>query len=1145
MICHNGQDVSSSLTNFQWVASGDLSTPQFIGTNPNPATIILKELRLDFGKNTGNGVIVTYVPNDKRYDIAAQFTSDTDAQTFILDSGTKGIKMGDNGQGIFSVDFRQKRNKREVFLNLDKVTSGDTSFEGDINIYFGDDDNDAPADAKQSQVVAKFNKHVKGNISLLHPWSQGRKSSFTFKDNASLKGSFSAQTGKNTLSFNNGSIEGDFTAETWLATNTVTFEGAGNQITGNVSALDGKNYITFKGASGSKITGALKADKNGINRVIFEGQDGEVSKSSNANGNVGIVASGGYSAKNIIEGKKLTVNMDYMRVKGNQNSVNSNTIKAEELNLKVGSIYALSASNNRKAGANANNITADTIILETQDITPPSGGNITNAKANAIYASYGFNNITAKNLTLTTKFLEANGSSSNKKITQNNITTGGDSTITIDEVKASSGFNTLTFNGGDSTLTVKSKFEATGGANTIVLQNASLKLDIQAATQPSTDGVNQAILKEAADLKIASKQLQLHNLVFENNKWYPEDLIPTATQQRNTVINLASEHANNSDFKLLTIGDTNARAEVKGLVGSNGFFKIFARPDTTTGNTLGGQNAASDPDTYGYAYSDRILVESGEGGTHYIQALMDNNTDISKIGYQGGGTDIAGNIAVATVKNDTGVTFEGVRQVVGYDTVETTLTTTATDANGKTNTGSQDYTTYLIQSMGNQGASLANQKAAAVALGANYELYLANLNSLNKRMGELRENTGAQGVWARVFNGMQSTNFSNALNTRSIYTTLQGGYDYTFGFKGASNYLGLALSYANAMGSSQGALDYNGLFKGLRYTNSNAVEFAIYNAYVQDGASKSTGWKNGFYSDSILKLSYIMSNLHFLDQGEKTYNTSNLAFSLSQELGYRFLLGNDKEFYIDPQVEMTLGFLNQGNLKQTLGGHFMDSVQDAILTLRNRVGSSFGYKFDKFTQNKGFNSSLYLGTYFVGDFITGGDISITTDSKKTLSFKPLASDMRFVLNLGTNFKIKDNTRIYFDFERSFGGRITTDYQLNLGVRYSFGTSKYTPYTEANTQEIKDNNTLKEVEPTKGYYIEVLEKEANKLTTKEKKVLEKLKDNLKVQSKTQGNKTIKVYLIGAFKDESKAKDGKAKLEGVLKEFKSKGNIIEVE
>ena len=39
--------------------------------------------------------------------------------------------------------------------------------------------------------------------------------------------------------------------------------------------------------------------------------------------------------------------------------------------------------------------------------------------------------------------------------------------------------------------------------------------------------------------------------------------------------------------------------------------------------------------------------------------------------------------------------------------------------------------------------------------------------------------------------------------------------------------------------------------------------------------------------------------------------------------------------------------------------------------------------------------------------------------------------------------------------------------------------------------------------------------------------------------------MKVYLVGAYKDEAKAKEAKAKLDGVLKELKSKGNIIEVE
>ena len=318
---------------------------------------------------------------------------------------------------------------------------------------------------------------------------------------------------------------------------------------------------------------------------------------------------------------------------------------------------------------------------------------------------------------------------------------------------------------------------------------------------------------------------------------------------------------------------------------------------------------------------------------------------------------------------------------------------------------------------------------------------------------------------------------------------------------------------------------------------------------MQDGASAESGWKNGFYSDSILKFSYIMSKLNFLNQVENTYSSNNFGLTLSQEIGYRFLLGADKEFYIDPQAEITLGFLNQSELKQKLGAHFMDSLQDSIFTLRNRIGSSFGYKFDKFTENRGFKAGAYVGTYFVGDLIGGGDIAIITDSKKLVGFKALGSTARFALNVGTNFQIKDNTRIYFDFEKSFGGSIITDYQINLGLRYSFGTSAYTPYSQTATEstkleDIKEDATLKEIEPTSGYYIKLLEKEESKLSTKEGKTLQTLAQELKVQTKTEGRKTIKVYLVGPFKTEAQASEKKEELEGTLKELKAKASIIEV-
>ena len=49
-----------------------------------------------------------------------------------------------------------------------------------------------------------------------------------------------------------------------------------------------------------------------------------------------------------------------------------------------------------------------------------------------------------------------------------------------------------------------------------------------------------------------------------------------------------------------------------------------------------------------------------------------------------------------------------------------------------------------------------------------------------------------------------------------------------------------------------------------------------------------------------------------------------------------------------------------------------------------------------------------------------------------------SQDMRFALNVGSNFKLKDSLSLYFDFEKNFGGKINVEYQVNFGVRYELG-----------------------------------------------------------------------------------------------------------
>ncbi|WP_115055433.1 autotransporter outer membrane beta-barrel domain-containing protein [Helicobacter mustelae] len=326
--------------------------------------------------------------------------------------------------------------------------------------------------------------------------------------------------------------------------------------------------------------------------------------------------------------------------------------------------------------------------------------------------------------------------------------------------------------------------------------------------------------------------------------------------------------------------------------------------------------------------------------------------------------------------------------------------------------------------------------ATLAALASGYQLYLANINSLNKRLGELRNNPNANGLWIRLFNGEQVTRF--AVDSKSLYTTLQGGYDYAFGSEGANNYLGFAISYANAITSTKNFVFENQVF-GLKDGNSNALEIALYNSYVQDGASKDTKWLNGFYSDSVIKLSIISTSLQMQGQNNK-YNTNNAAFTFSEEIGYRFLLGENNEWYITPQGEVALGYFNSNQFTQALNNNTLFGKQEAIITVRTRAGASFGYKFDKFTEGKGFKSEIYLGTFYRGTYISGGQVNLVSAYSAT-TLTPFVSGNGFLLNLGTNFLIKDHHRVYIDLERSFGGSFITNYQFNVGYRYSFGENK--------------------------------------------------------------------------------------------------------
>lgn len=613
-----------------------------------------------------------------------------------------------------------------------------------------------------------------------------------------------------------------------------------------------------------------------------------------------------------------------------------------------------------------------------------------------------------------------------------------------DGLSFSNGNNTINLKAEDSTLSWQNKngenknISTSGGTTKIDFQNSGV-IETGIITSGGSTDINVQQNKIATiSENITTSDSGKTNLTFQGSnstlilKGSSNTLSSVSSSSDHNIISLSEgethdERTSTSDRRKLTI--ENITKDSKPL-------------------TFISQTTATNADTFLIKGSTTKSRNVQIPSTHSLGIVVAKGVKLSDIGK-------SGEILVASVKSDLDISFDSTSQVVaGFTTATAVFNTKQTDENGNVQ-DQGDYTSYFIKGMQNTQVIAAEQEITATAFTLNYDLYMANFNSLNKRMGELRENPHSQGVWLRVFNGALSNDFG--LKTKTNYTTIQTGYDYAFGNEGSNNYLGFALSYALSTSTSEHAFDVNAQKRSVDSIYSNAFEVALYNSYVND---------EGFYNDTIVKFSYIMSDFKINNLNDPTQITSttndtkNFALTLSDEVGYKFALGESKEWGVTPQLEVGFGYFNQSNFKQTLQdiGAFLQSNADAVMTVRTRVGSSFSYDFKALSQLQNFNASIYLGAFYEYDYVNGGDITfrtdqITQDTANNLSH--LQSDGRVVLNIGTNMNIKENTRIYFDFEKSFMGKINTDYQVNLGVRYSFGENAgYTPVPQPIVEEKK-------------------------------------------------------------------------------------------
>ena len=284
---------------------------------------------------------------------------------------------------------------------------------------------------------------------------------------------------------------------------------------------------------------------------------------------------------------------------------------------------------------------------------------------------------------------------------------------------------------------------------------------------------------------------------------------------------------------------------------------------------------------------------------------------------------------------------------------------------------------------------------AAISNNANIAMmaWRAETNDMNKRLGELRNANGDLGVWVRMVGGEDEFKSVN-----HEYTQYQLGYDEKLSVD-PSWTVGVALTYTDGESTFANGSGEN-THKGL----------SVYGSKLND---------DGSFIDLIAKYSRLEHDLTSnSDKGD--YSTN--GYSVSAEYGKRFQQG--KGLWIEPQVELTYGKVKSAEYK--LGDKTVS--QDAMESLVGRVGFSLGKDIKQ--------GNVYARASYLYDFEGETNMAFANSGARR-EFKYDLGGGWWEVGVGANINLSKATYIYADVEKTFGGEVDTNWQWNLGVRYSF------------------------------------------------------------------------------------------------------------
>ena len=384
--------------------------------------------------------------------------------------------------------------------------------------------------------------------------------------------------------------------------------------------------------------------------------------------------------------------------------------------------------------------------------------------------------------------------------------------------------------------------------------------------------------------------------------------------------------------------------------------------------------------------SDRLYIAGTHTGNHYI-TLNNVNAD--------GNTDGAAGTVLVSVKDEQGNFFANDKEGSLYWNKYTLdMQDSATDGYTK------DWYLKKVEFIPSKPTTSVD------AVDATQRLAFANWvedDKLMQRMGDLRHETNnEEGVWVRVKGGKYSGDgFSNR------HTMYQLGYDDVVkNTDKLKRYQGVAFAYDDGK---------NSFNRGSGKLKAKSIGF--YNTDLRN---------KGHYLDVVFKIYDADSDFTVFDsEGKKiTGAFDNTGISLSAEYGRKKYL--DEHWSVEPQAQLTLGYLGGARYTTSNGIHVSQSDPNSVL---GRIGCNFMYDMDE-------KNTVYLKANWLHQF--AGNYGVTlTNGNDSLRIDNHDHDTWFEYGLGFACMTGKNNHLYADVERSTGGSLRKNWQWNAGMFWTF------------------------------------------------------------------------------------------------------------